>query len=334
MKKTDLDSEVDKMKKYPCIIPAILEDYERIKKHFWRYFEFLPINELVIIGPADIGDVIAKDNESDLFKDNTVKFINESEILSIQKMIPIHANLAENRTTQKYSSVNWYYQQFLKMAYAYHCTSDYYLCWDSDTMPLKKLSMFSNDGNPYLDIKNEHNSTYFLTIKRLLGFSKVIEKSFISEHMLFKKDYMIELINEIEASSSKGNNFYEKILYAVGKDNLALGFSEFETYGTWIGMRHPSAYTLRNWKSMRNTNFFIDISDITDEDIDWLSKSYDAATFEKYHDTESSLNELFKNPRYREKLTPEQFYISILESGIMGDYSNGVLTVNGFSMPI
>ena len=66
----------------------------------------------------------------------------------------------------------------------------------------------------------------------------------------------------------------------------------------------------------------------------WLAKDYDAASFEKYQTTVEELTELFRTPRYREKLTPRQFYTSVLESGIMGDYVDGAISVDGKLAPV
>ena len=71
----------------------------------------------------------------------------------------------------------------------------------------------------------------------------------------------------------------------------------------------------------------------TQDDIDWLGKDYDAATFEKYQETNEVLNQLFKDPRYREKLTPKQFYTTILESGVFGEYANGTIIGEDFNAP-
>ena len=152
--------------------------------------------------------------------------------------------------------------------------------------------------------------------------------------MLFSKKYMLDMIVDIENTHYTGDVFYEKITSCLGNDNLAIGFSEFETYGTWIGMKYPAEYKLRNWKSFRNLSFFVNINDFNQEDIDWLSKDYHAVTFEKYQETEPSLTELFRNKRYREKLSSEQFFLSVLESGALGEYSNGTIKYNGLIAPI
>ncbi len=66
-----------------------------------------------------------------------------------------------------------------------------------------------------------------------------------------------------------------------------------------------------------------------------MADTYDATTFERYQETERQLYDLFKNPRYREKLTFEQFYISVLKSGAMGEYNtNGTVLIDGFVAPL
>ena len=319
---------------FPCIIPCVPEDYLRMHDRYIRLFEYLSISELIFIGPESLKEYVQKDIFDGLFGDGRTSFLDEKELVVLGDIKPVYDEIFSKCTQTKPSSVNWYYQQFLKMAYARICKGEYYLCWDSDTVPLRDISMFDAGGKPYLDVKKEFNDSYFLTIQKLIGCGKLIEKSFISEHMLFNKEYMLELIDFIESRDIEGKNFCEKILNAVGADNLNTGFSEFETYGTWIGLKHSSAYTLRNWFSFRNANFFVDVKDLNDEDTMWLAKDYDAASFEKYQTTVEELTELFRTPRYREKLTPRQFYTSVLESGIMGDYVDGAISVDGKLAPV
>ncbi len=321
------------MKTFPCMIPSLPQDYHRTKMHYHRLFECLDISKIVFVGPPELEECVDTDYKNGIYGDNTVEYLNERDMLSFDAVKnALVKQLSENSKVGT-SSTGWYYQQFLKMLFANYFEDEYYLCWDADTIPLRRIDMFSEDGKPYFDVKSECQGRYFNTINKLFGFSKIIEKSFVSEHMLFKKDYMLDMIAEIEKTDFEGERFFEKILSAAGNENIELGFSEFETYGTWVAMRHTAAYKLRNWKSFRNTNFFIDISNLTQEDVDWLSKDYDAATFEKYQPTVQELTDFFRDPRYREKLSPQQFYQAVLESNIMGDYSNGAIESDGFIFP-
>ncbi|MCR5671762.1 MAG: DUF6492 family protein [Butyrivibrio sp.] len=318
---------------YTCMIPTITRDYMRMHLHYKRIFRHLPVKQITFVGPADLEDAVNNDVQADVFEGHPVSYINENDLLAIDKIRPVFNSLITPENNLKPTAVNWYYQQFLKMAFSLVCKDEYYLCWDSDTVPLRHIEMFSPEGKPYFDVKPEFNESYFVTIERLFGFSKIIEKSFVAEHMIFNVSFMKDMIKEIENTDYQGSAFYEKILYAVGSDNLNQGFSEFETFGSWVGMHHSSAYKLREWRSFRNTNFFTDISEATEEDFTWLSKDYDAATFEKYQETSDVLNQLFRDPRYREKLSPKQFYTSVLESGIFGEYVDGAVVSEDFNAP-
>lgn len=312
----------NEIRKVPCVIPTIPADFSRFRMHFGKFATNLPVSRFVFIGPEALRDCIDDLSEEGI----GVEFINENQIVPFSEVKSIYDDLLANCTLPRKSTVNWYYQQFLKIGYCRLCDDDYYLCWDADTLPLRRIDMFDPEGKPYLDVKPEFQNSYFTTINRLFGFNKVIQKSFISEHMLFGKMLLEEMLGEIEGKK-QGTPYYDVIMRAVGSDNLKLGFSEFETYGTWVAMRHTDAYRLRNWKSFRNANFYVDWKDLNEDDIRWLSIDYDAATFEKYHETEDILTQLFRDKRYREKLSPEQFYHSVLESGAMGEYENGFLKV-------
>ena len=81
--------------------------------------------------------------------------------------------------------------------------------------------MFSPEGNPYFDVKNERQERYFHTIRELFGFGKVIEKSFITEHMIFEVSLVQEMLSEIQNLSGNTGEFYETI-FLWGLLNLRL----------------------------------------------------------------------------------------------------------------
>ena len=140
-------NKMDKIQ-IPCIIPCIKEDYLRMHDKFIRIFECLEVSEIIFIGPQNLEACVQNDIEDGLFRENTVSFLHENMLLEIDKLRPLYGSLLEKNTKPKPSSINWYYQQFLKMAYARTCPSEYYLCWDSDTIPLRKISMFDENKKP------------------------------------------------------------------------------------------------------------------------------------------------------------------------------------------
>ncbi|MCR5790890.1 MAG: DUF6492 family protein [Lachnospiraceae bacterium] len=322
-------------RRFPMIIPTTTEDYLRTKRNISQFFEWLPIRQIIFIGPPTLRGPV-EEEASLLSEPEKLRFMDENDLISGEELMDaMRARLsAAGYCMNENSRPGWYYQQFLKMAFHTVCEDEYYMSWDADTIPLRRINMFSQNGKPYLDIKDEYLAGYFRTIQNLFGFGKVIGKSFVSEHMLFRKEFMAEMIEEIMHSPYEGRTFYEKLFFAIDLDNMKRGFSEFETYGSWIAMRHQDAYMLRNWSSMRRAGCFVQCTDLTEEDIAWLSKDFDAATFEGYHKYEPELNELFHNPEYRNKLSPLQFYRAVLESGYFGEYENGVLKKAGGEFPV
>ena len=322
--------------KFPCIIPTLPKDYLETKQHLYLLFDMLPVNRLIFIGSEKLNALVNEDAEYFDLK-GKVEFVNENDLIPFDNVKQAYNDRLEELEIrfgrlEKKSRAGWYYQQFLKMEYCNHCNEEYYLCWDADTIPLHYVEMFDPQGIPYLDIKPEYVPSYFATLNNLLGFGKAIEQSFISEHMLFKKSLMHQMIEEIMSAALPGNSFYEKIFLAI--DQPFKGFSEFETYGTWIANKHTDEYRLRFWKSIRNTNFMINRNELTKEDLKWLATGFDAASFERYQETYPMLTELFRNPRYREKLTADIFYKELLEAGVFGDYQDGGLKVEECILPI
>ena len=84
-----------------------------------------------------------------------------------------------------------------------------------------------------------------------------------------------------------GNTWYEKIINCIDiKDLPRSGFSEFETYGTFVKEYYKQIYHIRRWKSIRlrkgnNILQHFNSSIITDNDIKSFSKIYNAISFEK-----------------------------------------------------
>lgn len=319
---------------FPCIIPTLTRDYLDTRDHIYSLLKLFNIKKLVFLGPEKLRDIIKEDSIKLDIQDR-VTFINGNDILSFDAVEDAYNKRLEKilaeKDCERKSSAGWYYQQFLKLSYHKFCEDEYYLCWDSDTIPLRQTSMFDPNGKPYFDVKSEYIPSYFDAIKQLFNMNKIIEPSFISGHMLFKKSYISEMLDEIMATDFDGTTFYEKILQAV--TNPHNGFSEFETYGTYIGIRHPGAYTIRFWSSLRNASLLINRTDLTDEDLEWLSTGFDSASFERYQNAINELTDLFRNQKYRNSMNSDRFYEEILKSGILGDYENGGLKVDDSLCP-
>lgn len=267
------------MEKYDVIIPVASKDTTFVAKTIKNINRNLE-------GVSHIYIITAKNNFKKLkhnISDNCI-LVNENTLTDELNYNLVHSYI-HDISPKSVNRTGWYFQQFLKYAFALspYCNTEYYLSWDADTLPLHHLSFFSSDGHPLFTKKNEYHKAYFNTIYKLLGVEKIVDYSFIAEHMLFNKNIILSLINEISKSDVAGESWVQKILNAcdfiVDKNNL---FSEFETYGTFCTQKFPGLYQIRQLNTFRGAglirgryvNRFI---------IEKLSMDLDTASFEISH---------------------------------------------------
>lgn len=159
------------------------------------------------------------------------------------------------------AQTGWYFQQFLKMAYALRCADARYLVMDGDTVPLRPLR-FREGGKSVLLYKGEYYPPYFAMIEKLFGgeIQKSTEFSFIAECMLVDTAIMREVLRRIEDNQALGEgSFYVKILNAVEKKGMAgCDFSEFETYGNYVHTKYRDSILLKKIPSLRDAQKFFD----------------------------------------------------------------------------
>lgn len=306
--------------KYDVLILTTAKDFQRVQDNYPRMVQSFAPREIIIIGNKDVQTLVEASDVRD-----RVRFMDENEILPFEEVHSVMQNALQTEEPLR-AMTGWYYQQFLKMQYSCICQDDYYLVWDGDTVPCRPLSMFQEGtGIPYLDLKHECHEEYFHTIGRILpGMHKIIQKSFISEHMLINCGIMRAMLQEIEANGDlPGESFFEKIIAAIPREKLrSNSFSEFETYGTYVAFRHLGAYSLRDWHSFRYGSMFFHPEQMTDEDYDWLGRDFDAISFEKNQSVRADHEGIFTKKEYREKLSARQ----ILEIA-QQEFSEGLLEV-------
>lgn len=302
--------------KFDAIIVTTAADYKRVRNNYKRIVDLMPAEKLIFVGSEEVGRLVKEEPFAD-----RLDFINENDILPFDDVHNVVKAILERDDVPR-GVTGWYYQQFLKMKYSEISEHPYYMSWDGDTVPTKSFSMIDEKtGKPYFDLKYENHEEYFITIGRLFkGMGKVIGKSFISEHMLFKCEFMREIISEIENNPKlQGDTFYEKILRAIRPGELVSNsFSEFETYGTYVALRHQEAYRVKNWHSIRYGSIYFIPDKITEEDYAWLSRDFDAVSYEKNQDYNPSIANLFVDPQYRNTLTPRQIVEAIQEGSSEG----------------
>ena len=253
------------------ITPSIAEDTDTLLSNAPIIFKHLPVKNIYAAVPGGVSPKV---------HDSRIIFVNENEFVDAGRIREMYSLRAEG------TRAGWYIQQFVKMQFSRFTNDEYYLVWDSDTIPLKPVDMFADDGRPFFDMKDEMTPAYFRTLGKILpDIHKTVNESFISEHMIIRTEYMREMLAEIEANHAlDGRNFQEKIITAIDTGDLAgAGFSEFETYGNYVVLRHPESYTFRTWRSLRDSKkFYGNASELDERNASWLAKRYDAISIEKF----------------------------------------------------
>lgn len=325
----------ESIKLVQVIIPTITKDYLRMRDLVpTRVLKHLFARELIFIGNKELCEAVNEDI-SGRYIGLPVRAIDEEELLPREPVIDyIKARVrAIDEGLLGKVRGGWYYQQFLKMIFCYKCTGNYYMSWDMDTVPLRDIELFEDAGKPVFGLKSEHNPGYFKTIDNLLGLKKNIDGSFISEHMIFNKNYMEELIRIICGEPGKEDTFWRKIIESIDDDYISLGFSEFETYGTFVTDKYPDSYCYSKFKSFRRGSWFVSESELNEDDIKWLAADYDAITFENAEQNPDMV-QLFRNPKYRNNMSARKFYETILESGYFGEYADGRINAGDWYAPV
>lgn len=266
------------MDKYSIIIPVVYKDYSFLNKTLKYILKYFSPVMLYIITDSRMAEYLTKRVKScDL-----CKVIDENHIvegLSLARIDSIIKALGRHHTKS-----GWYYQQFLKMGFAMsrYCETDYYLSWDSDTIPLKEIVFFDNDNHPYFTMKSEFHKPYFNTMQRVLSIGKTNPCSYIAEHMMFNKQIMEEMIAKIDSSNVNGNVWFEKILYSLEPEDISpFSFSEFETYGTYCHLFHPELYVERHLNGLRRGGL-IQGRFVSERILNSLAEDFDIASFEIY----------------------------------------------------
>jgi len=234
------------------------------ESHFKDFQLLIPELDLILV------------NENDLF-----------ERFNLQSV----ANYLEERINKK-ERAGWYFQQFLKMEIVKIIQNEYYLIWDADTVPLKPIRFFNNENRVLIHKSEENHPPYFETLKRILGLSKAVDYSFISEHLMVRTSLMRTMLLKLRADDDDRAWPYH-ILENIKTEDLPLsGFSEYETYGNFLRSTDPESFALRTdpaeilYSSRNGSTFFS--SSPQPKDLDFLAAlGLHYVTFETWQDSNS-----------------------------------------------
>jgi len=193
-----------------------------------------PINNIYVISPKN-------DDILNICKQLNIININEIEVVGFEKQELI--SFFGSRS-------GWYYQQFIKLNGDKVVETDNYLAIDSDHILLNKHQFIDNDKYVFY-YSDEYHIPYFILIKKIFDnkYDKHCKYSFISDKMIFNKQYLNELKNEI--TNIHNNDFISVILQS---SDSSTSFSEFETYGTWLSYNYPDKIKLLSCNRLMSFN--------------------------------------------------------------------------------
>lgn len=225
--------------------------------------------------------ISSKKNKSFIESLEGVHFIDEDKIINGLTIESVR-EMVEKRGGAK-ERAGWYYQQFLKLGWAYRCPYKYYLAIDADTFPLHKIDFIDEKGTYLFTQKIEYHKPYFESIDALFHgkLKKMVDFSFIAEHMAFDCEIVKEMIADIESGNKdRGKHFYEIILNAIDeKDISKSGFSEFETYGNYVIKNHPEIASNRKLRTCREAAVIIGGNPSCGQ-IEWAAEEFDIISIE------------------------------------------------------
>jgi hypothetical protein len=176
----------------------------------------------------------------------------------------------------------WYFQQFLKFGFAFQETGDdHYLIWDADTVPLRPLEFFDDEGRMLFTTATEHHRPYFETYQNLLRHNPRREFSFISQHIIVRKSILREMLQTIEQNFPGPENWAWKIMRHLAGDGTNR-FSEYETLGHYVKNIHPATAVFRQLPWLREGSKLVSTHP-SPADLARLAKDYAFVSFEANH---------------------------------------------------
>ena len=139
--------------------------------------------------------------------------------------------------TTKLYHVGWYLQQLLKLyaPFVIPNISENVLVIDADTTFLKPVTFIDEDGYALYSVGSEYHKPYFYHAQRMLPSLKKVfpEYSGICHHMLFQREPLLQLFNEVEEFHRKP--FWKIFCRMVDETMInGSGASEYEIYFNYV----------------------------------------------------------------------------------------------------
>ena len=202
-----------------CIIPAAPKDYNKLPYVVEAIRAHVQVETIHIVSPSPTGydwpDVVEH-------RDSQVLPFDRSEL-------PYRPN--------------WTYQQLIKL-FQDVTGQDWYLVLDADIVVNKPLPLWAENGKPILYLgRDQNHGPYFEFNRKILGFGKVYDHSFLSECTLYSKRLVADMLAYCGLTL---DGFWHKLIEIV---SVGCCPAESELYGSYVYHEHPNLYDIQRIKS-------------------------------------------------------------------------------------
>lgn len=242
------------------LIPAIEKDLktlphvvEGVKRHVRH-----PIGQVLIVAPKK-GAIV------DLCRKKGYRFIDENTVLPLKKQDIRYSSKHWERS-------GWLLQQLLKLSGDRLAGTKHFLVIDADTVLIRPHTFLSGGQTSYYT-RSWSQPQYFVTYNKLMGKKASAPRSFVAHYMLFDKQKLRELKNDIERRH--GKRWYKAIMESMNKKKQ-FAFSEYETYGNFVFGRYPGSVRL---KPALNRELHSEASSLTENKRRSLAAKYRSVSF-------------------------------------------------------
>ena len=201
------------------------------------------IKDIYIVAPR-------QDEITDFCARNGLIYVDEASVFGYSprqlgvKVLP--PNTVNDADAKPLDRSGWLFQQFVKLSGTIG-TCRHYLCIDADHILIHPHVFLAESGDTVLYMSYENHQPYYDIIHRLLPELPLAPLSFVAHKMLFDKELLHELQEEL-SSLLPHHSWQLAILHNLDRSEIS-GFSEFETYGNYaLAKRSP---ILRPWQQKR-----------------------------------------------------------------------------------
>lgn len=264
---------------YEVVVPVYWDALDIISWGVTYIEKYLKPKKITLIGPAKMKGQLPIGKHINFMDGNEI-----AEGMSKESIAAIINRIAPGRNAEK--RAGWYLQQMIKLGYARRSQEEAYLVWDADTIPLRGLQFYDYDKKKsiFLSGGSHHHLVYYKSISRLFGqeIRPTREHTYVAHYMLMQNSIMSDMLDRIESNTKlEGMAWWEKIMYSIAPEDIGeSGFSEFETYGEFVGLYYPECYCMKNdIRKYTSSRMFLG-NHPKEELLIWAGRDYDILGFE------------------------------------------------------